>query len=53
MSPSVVSSPARYSEVKKLATEYQCAKEKLNEALFDAGCGHWIEKPVEQDQFSM
>ncbi len=55
-SPSAVGpsipTPARYSEVKKAAVEYQQAKGKLNEALFDAGCGHWIEKPVEQDQFS-
>ena len=71
----VFASPARYSEVKKQATEYQVlqlilsffgwgiegfsgfflqmAKSRLNVALYEAGCGHWIEKPVEQDQFSM
>ena len=25
----------------------------VTKALMDAGCGHWIEKPVEQDQFSL
>lgn len=46
-------SPCRYSEVKQMATEYQTAKSELNAALLEAGCGIWIEKPVEQDQFSL
>ncbi len=48
-----ICSPTRYSEAKKLAADYQRAKTEVNEALYRAGCGHWIEKPVEQDQFSM
>lgn len=46
-------SPVRYSELKLLAEDYQQAKAKLFEALERGGCGHWIEKPVEQDQFSL
>lgn len=44
-------SPIRYSAVKQLATEYQKAKSQVTTALVTAGCGHWVEKPVEQDQF--
>jgi hypothetical protein len=47
------SNEERYSEVKQLAVDYQASKVKLIEALHRAGCGHWIEKPVEQDQFSI
>ena len=43
----------RYSDVKQAAVHYQTSKAKLFEALNKAGCGHWIEKPVEQDQFSV
>ncbi len=46
-------SPCRYSEAKKSAVQYQEAKQRLIKALEKTGCGHWIEKPVEQDQFSM
>ncbi|TRY70366.1 hypothetical protein TCAL_05452 [Tigriopus californicus] len=46
-------SPSRYSEVKQGAETYQSVKGRLNDALFEAGCGHWVEKPIEQDQFSM
>ena len=46
-------SPMRYSAVKQLATDYQKAKAQVTTALLTAGCGHWIEKPVEQDQFSL
>jgi len=31
----------------------QDVKSHLVAALEEAGCGHWIGKPVEQDQFSM
>lgn len=44
---------ARYSEMKQMAESYQRTKGKLIEALNVAGCGHWIEKPVEQDQFTI
>jgi len=47
------SRPARYSEVKALAVDYQEAKGQVTAALVKAGCGHWVEKPVEQDQFSL
>ena len=46
-------SPVQYSEVKHHASDYQNAKAKLIDALVEAGCGRWIEKPVEQDQFSI
>lgn len=45
--------PARYSEVKQMATDYQSAKIQVSGALVTSGCGHWVEKPVEQDQFSI
>lgn len=45
------SSPVRYSAVKDHAFDYQDAKGAVVKALVDAGCGHWVEKPVEQDQF--
>lgn len=47
------SRPARYSEVKALAIDYQEAKGQVTVALVKSGCGHWVEKPVEQDQFSL
>jgi len=47
------SRPARYSEVKALAVDYQEAKGQVTAALVKAGCGHWVDKPVEQDQFSL
>ncbi|XP_040566219.1 double-stranded RNA-specific editase 1 [Lepeophtheirus salmonis] len=46
-------SPCRYSEVKQMASDYQEAKSVFNLALKDAGCGVWIDKPIEQDQFSL
>ena len=49
----VFSTPIQYSAVKQLATDYQKAKAQVTTALMTAGCGHWIEKPVEQDQFSL
>jgi hypothetical protein len=48
-----ITTPARYSEVKYMAKDYQEAKRKVTEALVTAGCGHWVEKPIEQDQFSL
>jgi hypothetical protein len=46
-----ISSPAYYCEVKQLASDYQMAKARFVEALSASGCGRWIEKPVEEDQF--
>merc|ERR1719334_1302592 len=43
-------SPLQYSVVKQLANDYHKAKAQVTTALMTAGCGHWIEKPVEQDQ---
>ena len=45
--------PARYSEVKALAVDYQEAKAEVSAALVKSSCGHWVEKPLEQDQFSL
>ena len=44
--------PLQYAEAKRLAFDYQEAKKRLMAALDAEGCGRWIEKPVEQDQFS-
>ena len=49
----IFKSPIQYSMVKSLAKEYQKSKDQVTKALMRAGCGHWIEKPVEQDQFSL
>ncbi len=51
--PGSFSKEERYSDVKQAAINYQSSKAKLIEALNKGGCGHWIEKPVEQDQFSI
>merc|ERR1712126_545624 len=48
-----ISDHARYADVKDKAIDYQIAKRKVTEALTMAGCGYWVEKPVEQDQFSL
>merc|ERR1712029_975548 len=52
-SDGIFSRPARYSEVKAMAVDYQEAKAEVAKALVKAGCGHWVEKPLEQDQFSL
>ena len=43
----------RYDEVKSLAVENMRAKQCLKEKLVLEGCGRWVVKPVEQDQFLM
>ena len=43
----------RYDEVKSLAVENLTAKQRLKEKLVVEGCGRWVVKPVEQDQFLM
>ena len=43
----------RYDEVKSLAVENMTAKQRLKEKLVTEGCGRWVVKPVEQDQFLM
>ena len=43
----------RYDEVKALAVENMAAKQCLKEKLVVEGCGRWVVKPVEQDQFLM
>uniref|UniRef100_A0A8D0HF33 Adenosine deaminase RNA specific B1 n=1 Tax=Sphenodon punctatus TaxID=8508 RepID=A0A8D0HF33_SPHPU len=48
-----VSKPNLYHETKQQATEYQVAKECLFKAFLKAGLGAWVEKPIEQDQFSL
>ncbi|XP_053219284.1 double-stranded RNA-specific editase 1 isoform X2 [Podarcis raffonei] len=48
-----VSKPNMYHEMKQAASEYQTAKECLFKAFSKAGLGAWVEKPIEQDQFSL
>ncbi|XP_051854245.1 double-stranded RNA-specific editase 1 [Antechinus flavipes] len=48
-----ISKPHLYHECKQGAAEYQSAKESLFRAFFKAGLGAWVEKPIEQDQFSL
>lgn len=48
-----VSKPNLYHETKQVAAEYQTAKECLFKAFSKAGLGAWVEKPIEQDQFSL
>uniref|UniRef100_A0ACB8GED3 Double-stranded RNA-specific editase 1 n=1 Tax=Sphaerodactylus townsendi TaxID=933632 RepID=A0ACB8GED3_9SAUR len=50
---SKVSKPNLYYETKQVALEYQRAKECLFKAFSKAGLGAWVEKPTEQDQFSL
>ncbi|NXC16555.1 RED1 editase, partial [Corythaeola cristata] len=45
--------PNLYHETKQGATQYQTAKECLFKAFLKAGLGAWVEKPIEQDQFSL
>ena len=40
-----------YRQLKNLARDYQDAKVTLVNKLVETGAGHWVEKPVEQDQF--
>ncbi|KAF7243652.1 Double-stranded RNA-specific editase 1 [Varanus komodoensis] len=50
---SKVNKPNLYHETKQRAVEYQTAKECLFKAFLKAGLGAWVEKPIEQDQFSL
>ncbi|ETE72898.1 Double-stranded RNA-specific editase 1, partial [Ophiophagus hannah] len=50
---SKVNKPNIYHETKQVAAEYQTAKECLFKAFLKAGLGAWVEKPIEQDQFSL
>ena len=43
----------RYDELKALAGDHLSAKLRLRERLVQEGCGRWVVKPVEQDQFLM
>ncbi|EMP26992.1 Double-stranded RNA-specific editase 1 [Chelonia mydas] len=45
--------PNLYHDTKQVATKYQTAKECLFKAFLKAGLGAWVEKPIEQDQFSL
>jgi len=42
-----------YRHVKNGARDYQTAKANLVSKLVETGAGHWVKKPVEQDQFYM
>lgn len=50
---SKVTKPSAYHESKLAAKEYQTAKACLFRAFIKAGLGAWVEKPPEQDQFSL
>ncbi len=45
--------PGSYHEAKQVAVEYHAAKQTLFKAFYKAGLGAWVEKPIEQDQFSL
>ncbi|TRZ00780.1 hypothetical protein DNTS_034752 [Danionella cerebrum] len=45
--------PGSYHEAKQGAVEYHEAKQTLFKAFNKAGLGAWVEKPIEQDQFSL
>ncbi|XP_043079401.1 double-stranded RNA-specific editase 1a isoform X3 [Puntigrus tetrazona] len=47
------SRPGSYHEAKQAAVEYHTAKQTLFKAFYKAGLGAWVEKPIEQDQFSL
>ena len=42
-----------YRQLKNVARDYQNTKAMLVKKLVETGAGHWVEKPVEQDQFYM
>ncbi|XP_040842529.1 double-stranded RNA-specific editase 1 [Ochotona curzoniae] len=48
-----ITKPSMYHESKLAAKEYQAAKARLFTAFVKAGLGAWVEKPTEQDQFSL
>lgn len=48
-----ITKPSTYHESKLVAKEYQAAKACLLRAFVKAGLGAWVEKPTEQDQFSL
>ncbi|XP_055135919.1 double-stranded RNA-specific editase 1 isoform X2 [Symphalangus syndactylus] len=50
---SKITKPNVYHESKLAAKEYQAAKARLFTAFIKAGLGAWVEKPTEQDQFSL
>lgn len=50
---SKITKPNMYHESKLVAREYQAAKACLSRAFIKAGLGAWVEKPTEQDQFSL
>uniref|UniRef100_A0A8D1ACL0 Adenosine deaminase RNA specific B1 n=1 Tax=Sus scrofa TaxID=9823 RepID=A0A8D1ACL0_PIG len=50
---SKITKPNVYHESKLAAKEYQAAKACLLRAFIKAGLGAWVEKPTEQDQFSL
>ena len=43
----------RYDKLKSLARDHVEAKQCLRERLVAEGCGRWVVKPVEQDEFMM
>uniref|UniRef100_A0A8C7AKY7 Adenosine deaminase RNA specific B1 n=3 Tax=Neovison vison TaxID=452646 RepID=A0A8C7AKY7_NEOVI len=50
---SKITKPNMYHDSKLVAKEYQAAKACLFKAFIKAGLGAWVEKPTEQDLFSL
>jgi len=42
-----------YDRLKSLASDNMAAKRELIKTLTESGCGRWVVKPIEQDQFPM
>ncbi|XP_071955833.1 double-stranded RNA-specific adenosine deaminase-like [Antedon mediterranea] len=40
-----------YLEAKRLATDFQLAKQHLNECFVEGGYGYWLEKPFDEKHF--
>lgn len=40
-----------YGEAKKAAEQYQTAKQQMKRAFEAAGCGKWMYKPAEEEDF--
>lgn len=48
-----VISRCSYADIKLLAVDNMAAKNTLMKRLHSLGCGRWVVKPIEQDQFSL
>jgi len=48
-----VISRCSYADIKMLARDNMAAKHTLMKRLQSLGCGRWVVKPIEQDQFNL